>query len=109
MDMWNDVTKEDFGTDDDDMALLVDVVGLEITKKIIETFGGDSVYIPKPESVIRMGRDRRIYQEHVEKHINLRELAARYNLTPRHVRQILKHQKQLHREIKEEQMEMFNE
>ncbi|MBA3009748.1 MAG: hypothetical protein KKF12_12130 [Proteobacteria bacterium] len=106
MNPWDDVSKEDF-QDDTTMSLLVETLGLEATKKVVEIFGGDSVYVPKAESVIRMGRDRKIYREHKEKRISYQELAARYNLTTRHVRAIIKEQKKIGDRIKEEQLELF--
>ncbi|MBU2482531.1 MAG: hypothetical protein KJ760_15715, partial [Proteobacteria bacterium] len=75
--------------------------------KYIEIFGGDSVYVPKAESVIRMGRDRKIYREFKEKNVSIDELAARYGLTPRHIRVILQDQKRLNRQVNEKQLEMF--
>ncbi len=105
MSHWDDVSKEDFK--DETMSLLVEVLGLEATKKIVEIFGGDSVYVPKAESVIRMGRDRRIYKEFKEKGYRYRELASIYNLTTRHVREIIRTQKRINLKIKEEQLEIF--
>ncbi|MBU4035308.1 MAG: hypothetical protein KKA35_02660, partial [Proteobacteria bacterium] len=50
---------------------------------------------------------RKIYREHKEKRISYQELAARYNLTTRHVRAIIKEQKKIGDRIKEEQLELF--
>lgn len=106
MNHWDDVTEDDFKKDED-MYLLVSEIGLEAAKKIVEIWGGDSVYIPKPESVIRMVRDRRIWSEFSDKGVEYDELAARYNLTPRHVREIIRVQRRLNRKIIEQQLEMF--
>lgn len=108
MNHWDDVSIEDFQDDKDStMSLLVEILGLEITKKVVEIFGGDSVYIPKAESVIRMGRDRRIYIEHKENGISYQELASRYNLTTRHVRAIINNQELFRKIIKEQQLDLF--
>jgi len=105
MSHWDDVSKEDFN--DETMSFLVDVIGLDAAKKIIEIFGGESIYVPKAESVIRMVRDRSIYKDFKEKGYHYREIAARYNLTTRHVRVIIKAQKRNKHDIKGQQLEMF--
>ena len=105
MSLWDDISIDDFK--DDDISLLVDIVGLAVLKKIIETFGGDSIYVPKAESVIRQGRDRRIYKEFQEKDISYKGLAAKYNLTTRHIRDIINVQKRLKWKIHEKQLELF--
>lgn len=88
MDFWEQIEKEDFK---DDMALLVEAVGVNAAKKIVEIFGGDSLYVPKPESVIRMARDRQIYSEFNGQ--NQRELMQRYNLTFRRINGIISEQR----------------
>ncbi len=85
MNLWDEITPDDFK--DDAMALLVDTVGLEQAKKIVAALGGDNLYIPKVESVIRMARNRRINKEFTG--FNHKELAVKYNLTPRHIRGIV--------------------
>lgn len=85
MDLWDEITAEDF--EEDSMALLVEVVGLEEAKKIVAALGGDNLYVPKVESVIRMARNRRIYKEFTG--FNQKELATKYNLTTRHIRSIV--------------------
>lgn len=85
MNLWDEITPDDFK--DDAMALLVDLVGLEQAKKIVVALGGDNIYVPKVESVIRMARNRRIYKEFTG--FNQKELATKYNLTPRHIRGIV--------------------
>lgn len=104
MDFWERIEKEDFK---DDMALLVEVVGLAAAKKIVEIFGGDSIYVPKSESVIRMARDRQIYQEFNGR--NVRDLMQQYNLTARHIRGIIGEQKAQRPKAgaKEEELSLF--
>lgn len=105
MTLWDDVAKEDFR--DETMSMIVGIVGLTAAKRIVEMLGGDSVYVPKAESVIRMARDRRIYNEFKANGFHYRELADKYNLTPRHVRAIIKTQRKIQNKIKEKQLEMF--
>lgn len=102
---WDDVSAEDFKRDED-MSLMVALFGLEVAKKFVETFGGDAVYVPKPEAVIRAVRNRHIFNQY-EKGSRYRELAARYNLTTRYVREIIKEQKRLNRKITEQQLELL--
>lgn len=85
MDLWDEITTEDF--EDDSMALLVEVAGFETAKKIVAALGGDNLYIPKVASVIRMARNRRIAKEFTG--FNQKELAFKYDLTPRHIRKII--------------------
>lgn len=85
MDLWDEITADDF--EDDSMALLVEVVGLEDAKKIVAALGGDNLYVPKVESVIRMARNRRIFKEFTG--FNHKDLASKYNLTSRHIRSIV--------------------
>jgi len=108
MDLWSEITPDDFK--DDAMALLVDVVGLEQAKRIVAALGGDNLYIPKVESVIRMARNRRINKEFTG--LNHKELAAKYNLTPRHIRGIVENSMDLKSkksspEVVEKQLTLF--
>ena len=89
MDLWDEITDKDF--DDDSMALLVEVAGLETAKKIVAALGGDSLYVPKVESIIRLARNRRINKEFTG--FNHKELATKYDLTTRHIRKIIEEQK----------------
>lgn len=104
MDLWDEVTTKDF--DEDPMAVLIEVVGLETAKKLVEAFGGDSFYFPKVESVIRIARDRRIYKEFTG--YNHKALAMKYNLTTRYIRKIVDEQRSIKpKNIKETQLNLF--
>jgi Mor family transcriptional regulator len=87
IDLWDDVREDDFG-DDDAMGALVAVVGLSTAKRLVEAFGGDVLYIPKPESVIRSTRNRRIVHE-FRAGADYRALSERYRLTTRRIRHIV--------------------
>lgn len=89
MSQWDDVSVADFGGDT--MAVVAETIGIEPTKKLIEAFGGEMIYVPKAESVVREGRDRRIYEEFDG--VNYRELSKKYNLTTGHVRKIIHEQR----------------
>lgn len=102
MSQWDEIDRNDF---EGDMQELVDIVGLAAVKKLLTVFGGESIYFPKPESVIRAGRDRRIYKEF--NGFNLRALAVKYNLTTRQIRVIIKEQRQKHPKSNIKEMDLF--
>ena len=88
MNQWDEIDRIDF---EGDMAEVAEAIGVEATKKMLEIFGGESIYFPKPQSVIRSCRDRRIYHEF--NGFNFRELAVRYELTTRQIRVIVHEQR----------------
>lgn len=59
-------------------------IGAEAFYRLAETTGGTTVYIPKPESILRPVRDRRIREEF--NGYNHRALADKYGVTERWVR-----------------------
>lgn len=65
---------------------IAEAIGPENFVKLAEIIGGATVYIPKPESIVRPVRDARIKQEF--NGYNHLELARRYSVTERWVRQI---------------------
>ena len=71
-----------------DQKELADLVGLDIFKSIVKTFGGSNLYIPKIESVSRAARDDMIRQE-FNGH-NYKDLANRYSLTDVRIRSMIK-------------------
>ena len=103
MNLWDEIKAVDF--EDDTMGLLISIVGLTSAKKLVEVFGGDAFYFPKAESVIRTARNRRIYKEFTG--YNHRELAAKYNLTTRYIRDIVQEQRRIKPKTKEQQLTLF--
>ncbi len=63
-----------------------EAIGVENFYKLAEVVGGATVYIPKPESLVRPARDARIKSEF--NGYNHSELAKRYGVTERWVRQL---------------------
>lgn len=61
------------------MADLAELIGIEAMMKIVETFSGSMLYIPKVESVLAPIRDRHIREEFDG--TNSRRLALRYNVS----------------------------
>lgn len=65
---------------------LVETVGMENYKKIVASFGGILLYIPKADSVTRAARDRQLKSEF--NGYNHSDLARKYNLSETQVRNI---------------------
>jgi Mor family transcriptional regulator len=65
---------------------IAEAIGVVGFYKLTEVVGGATVYIPKPESLIRPARDARIKAEF--NGYNHPELAKKYGVTERWVRQI---------------------
>ena len=103
MNLWDDIKAVDF--EEDAMSTLIQLVGLDPAKKLVEVFGGDMFYFPKVESVIRAARNRRIYKEFTG--YNHKTLAARYNLTTRYVRDIVREQRKIDPKTKDRQLTLF--
>lgn len=64
------------------------LIGFENTMKLIKTFGGSEVYIPKLDSLQRDKRDAAICKDF--NGYNYRELAKKYALSERQIREICK-------------------
>jgi len=102
MNQWDEIDRHDF---EGDMIDVVDAVGVTAAKKLLTTFGGESIYFPKPDSVIRAGRDRKIYKEF--NGFNFRELAIAYQLTTRQIRIIIQEQRRKNPKSKIREQNLF--
>lgn len=67
---------------------VVEIIGLGKFLELAEYAAGDELYFPKPENVLSPARNRRIKKEY--NGYNIKELAARYNLTTVQIGNILK-------------------
>ena len=65
---------------------IAEVIGIENFYKLTQVVGGATIYLPKPESVIRPVRDNHIKAEF--NGYNHPELAKKYGVTERWVRQL---------------------
>lgn len=65
---------------------IAELIGVEAFYKLAKEFGGATLYIPKPESIIRPVRDAKIKEEF--NGYNHPALAKKYGVTERWVRQI---------------------
>lgn len=72
---------------DGDQLQLAELIGLENYMKIVETFGGSTIYIRKRDSLMQNERDKEICGKFDG--FNFRELALEYNLTERTIRTIV--------------------
>lgn len=66
---------------------LVDALGMDVFLALTDLCGGQSLYIPKPESLRRDGRDREIRARFNGG--NYRALAAQFRLSERQIRKII--------------------
>lgn len=66
---------------------IAEIIGDEAARKLCEAMGGDTVYLPKPESLDAADRAERIRAEYTGG--NVKELALKYNLTRMRVYQII--------------------
>lgn len=67
---------------------IVDVIGIDSTVKFIKEFGGEAVYFPKFDSIVRNSRNGAICKAFTGN--NSRELSRKYNLSVRYIRCIIK-------------------
>ena len=104
MNQWDEIEIKDL---EGDMIDVAENIGLSAAKKLLTVFGGEAIYFPKPESVIRGGRDRKIYEEF--NGYSYLSLAHKYKLTTRQIRTIIKEQRRLGPKSRFEEQELFKE
>ena len=71
-----------------DKRELVNVIGLEAYKKLVQHYGGSYIYINKPDTVTRKERNTEIRKKFNGS--NYCQLAQEYQLTENRIRAILK-------------------
>lgn len=67
--------------------VLAELIGLDNFKKLVEAYGGSTIYIKKYDTIIRTTRDIEIKNKF--NGFNYRELAKEYGLTVGRVRKII--------------------
>ena len=72
----------------EDIAWLCDIVGIKSFMKIIDTAGGEFLYLPKRQTLEQPLRYKAIKSEFDGR--NIKELARKYGITERRVRSIIK-------------------
>ena len=66
---------------------IIGIIGLEAYVKLVDVYGGLSIYITKPDSILRESRNKKIRNEFDGG--NYRQLATQYNLSEVSVRLIV--------------------
>jgi Mor family transcriptional regulator len=72
-------------------AEMVRVAGVGSVMDLAQALGGSVLYLPKPDVLRRMVRDKKIFNEFNGK--NSRQIARKYGISERHVKRIVKKQK----------------
>ncbi|MGN0601145.1 MAG: Mor transcription activator family protein [Oscillospiraceae bacterium] len=78
-----DIIYEDLSVDQQELC---DCIGMDAYEKIVTRYSGQSLYIPKLESVLRSSRDEKIRADF--NGYNYKFLAIKYNLSERTIRMI---------------------
>ncbi len=84
MDLWQEIKLKDIPGEQRDFA---ELVGLETFRKLVEMYGGSSIYICKEDAILRQKRNAEIVKEF--NGYNYLQLAKKYNLTERSIREIV--------------------
>lgn len=74
----------------DDQQELADLIGMDNYQKLVDYYGGTSIYIQKKDSITRTIRDKKIYAEFNGS--NYRYLARKHKLSEQQTREIIKQQ-----------------
>ena len=82
--MLDELKMEDIA--DEQQKALAELIGIENYKKLVEVYGGSSIYVYKRDSFLRTLRDKKIKEEFKG---NYKELAQKYNLTEMAIRNIV--------------------
>lgn len=72
---------------DEGQRQLAELIGLENYRKIVKTYGGTAIYVPKYEWLSKVERDNRIIAEY--NGYNTKALARKYGLTDTWIRNIV--------------------
>ena len=82
--MLDELKMEDIA--DEQQRSLAELIGIENYKKLVEVYGGSSIYIYKRDGFLRQLRDKNIKAEFKG---DYRELARKYNLSEVAIRNIV--------------------
>lgn len=82
--MLDELRMEDIA--DEQQRSLAELIGIENYKKLVEVYGGSSIYIYKRDGFLRLLRDKNIKAEFKG---DYRELARKYNLSEVAIRNIV--------------------
>ena len=79
---------------------LAEVIGVQATLQLCETFGGETMYVPLTDAVYATVRRKWIREEYMQKNASPRSIARKYGLSEREVQRIV-------RDVRPDQMSMF--
>lgn len=68
---------------------IAECIGIEAYRKLSEQFGGSTIYIQKPDTLLKIRRNNEIRKLFNGK--NYRSLALRFNLSENYIRLIVSH------------------
>lgn len=68
---------------------IAECIGIEAYRKLSEQFGGSTIYIQKPDTLLKVRRNNEIRKLFNGK--NYRSLALRFNLSENYIRLIVSH------------------
>lgn len=84
MELLDELTLEDL---DDEQRELADCIGLDAYKKLVATYAGSPINVPMPDTLTIRRRNNKICEQF--NGYNFTELAKRYNLSERQIRNIV--------------------
>lgn len=103
MDLWEGIELKDIPDEQKDFA---ELVGLDTFRKLIEMYGGSSIYICKKDAIYRQKRNLAIVSEF--NGYNYLELAKKYSLTERTIRDVVANAVTDKRATTKNQVSMFD-
>jgi Mor family transcriptional regulator len=86
-----------------EVRAIAKLIGLKAALQLASEYGGESIYIPKNQAITRIVRNRAICEEFNGS--NCQELARKYRMTTRYIRDILKKKNKY--KTKEQQLNLF--
>ena len=104
MNLWKGVKLNDIPEEQRDFA---ELVGLETFRKLVEMYGGSSIYICKEDAILRQKRNLAIANEF--NGYNFLELAKKYSLTDRTIRDVINTTLGERRYVTKNQVSMFED
>ena len=90
---------------DEEQQQVAELIGLDNYKRLVNVFGGLSIYIPKADAWERMARDEQIRAEFDG--YNFKELAGRYGLTEVRIRSIVSEMREVRARPMDGQQSLF--
>lgn len=104
MDLWKGIELSDIPEEQRDFA---ELVGLDTFRKLVEMYGGSSIYICKEDAILRQKRNLAIANDF--NGYNYLQLAKKYNLTERTIRDVISSVLGERRYVTKNQVSMFEE